>query len=151
MTDGKPIGRPSTFTPELAERICAELAEGKSLRAICRENGMPTEATVRVWARDDVSGFYSQYARSRDIGLDAMGEEVIEISDTATPEQVQVARLRSDNRKWFTSKLAPKRYGDRVGVQHSNDPENPMPGAMEPRELARELAFLLRKAAEEKA
>ena len=32
MADQKPTGRPSTYTQEIADEICAVLAEGKSLR-----------------------------------------------------------------------------------------------------------------------
>jgi hypothetical protein len=28
-------------------------------------------------------------------------------------------RLKVDTRKWYLSKLAPKRYGDRIAVEHS--------------------------------
>ncbi len=34
-------------------------------------------------------------------------------------EHVQRSRLRVDTRKWFLSKLAPKRYGDRQAVEIS--------------------------------
>ena len=105
-------GRPSIYTQEIADLICQKLAEGMSLRAICRSDGMPNEATVRQWAVDDREGFYSQYTRSRDIGLDCMADEVQEIADN--DGDVARDRLRFDSRRWYLSKLAPKRYGDKL-------------------------------------
>lgn len=129
------MGRPSTFTAELAAKICEQLAAGLSLRAICREDGMPPEATVRLWVVDDVSGFAAQYARARDIGLDAMAEELVAIADTpqigtksvskvtglevTEGDMVEHRRLQVDARKWYLSKLAPKKYGDKQQIEHS--------------------------------
>ena len=42
-------GRPSTYTPEIAEIICRRLADGESLRMICAVAPMPTRQTVRNW------------------------------------------------------------------------------------------------------
>ena len=48
MTNPK-RGRPSDYSFQVAISICARLAEGKSLRAICSEAGMPGRATVFHW------------------------------------------------------------------------------------------------------
>lgn len=141
MPGGK-RGRPSKFTPELAADICARLAKGESLRSICRDEGMPSDVAVRQWALNDINGFYAQYAQARDLGLDAMAEEVCEIADDGSndyvervnkngetetvfnTEHVQRSRLRFDARRWYLSKLAPKKYGDRL--THEGDPNNPL-------------------------
>jgi hypothetical protein len=34
--DAQPHGRPTAYTPELGQRICELLAEGKTLTSICR-------------------------------------------------------------------------------------------------------------------
>ena len=124
----KPRIRP-TYSPAIAEEICRRLAEGEGLRAICRDERMPAEATVRGWVIDDHEGFAAHYARARDIGLDVMAEETIEIADDSgldvvmtddgprpDGEVINRAKLRVDTRKWLLSKLAPKRYGDRLQV-----------------------------------
>ena len=55
MTNKKPIpkkrkkGRPSLYTEVLAAQICRRLAEGETLRAICRDPGMPAISTVMGW------------------------------------------------------------------------------------------------------
>ena len=40
------------FDPNLAQRICELLADGKSLTAICRDPEMPDRHTVRRWLAD---------------------------------------------------------------------------------------------------
>lgn len=42
----------------------------------------------------------------------------LEIADKATPENVSVARLQVDTRKWAAARLAPKKYSDRVEHDH---------------------------------
>lgn len=117
-----------TFTPAIAAAICERLAAGESLRAICRDDHIPPESTVRGWVVDNVQGFAAQYARARDIGLDCVADEIREIADTPVigetetskewgtevkrGDMIEHRKLQVDARKWYLSKLAPKRYGD---------------------------------------
>lgn len=131
-------GRPSQYTEEIAAEICARLAEGESLLRICKTKRMPAERTVREWAIDDREGFAVRYGRARDLGLDHHAEKIIELADVCrmgikkesgtgangpiskeiTGDMVERARLQIDARKWYLSKLAPKRYGDKLAVEH---------------------------------
>lgn len=121
-------------TPELAQAICERLATGESLRTICASEGMPPESTVRGWAIDDRDGFAAQYARARDLGLDALADELLGIADTpqlgvktketsdgktetTEGDMIEHRRLQVDARKWYLSKLAPKKYGDKVTAE----------------------------------
>jgi len=67
---------------------------------------------VREWILADLHHFATRYARARDKGLDNMADECLVIADSATAEDAQARRLSVDTRKWYLSKLAPKRYGD---------------------------------------
>ncbi len=115
------MGRKSDYTPEIAEKICRRLAEGESLRQICLDKAMPPMSTVLNWVNDDRGGIAAQYTRARDMGLDRMADEVIAIADSSTSETFQTSRLQFDARRWYLSKLAPKRYGDKI--QHGGDSE----------------------------
>lgn len=72
-----------------------------------------------------------QYARARAVQSEHMAEEILAIADngqndwmerngedspgwTLNGEHIQRSRLRVDSRKWLMSKLAPKKYGERV-------------------------------------
>jgi hypothetical protein len=113
-------GRPTRYTKVVAGEICDRLATGESLRSICSAEHLPHEATVRQWATDNYRGFYTQYARARNVGLDVLADEVLGIADHDAGD-VARDRLRFDARRWYLSKLAPKRYGDKVEVEHGVD------------------------------
>jgi hypothetical protein len=110
-------GRPSTYTEETADAICAWMAEGKSLLSYCKQDGAPERQTVHNWL-DANPAFAARFAQARDRGIDAIAELA---HDEATaglpPEMVPGARLALDARKWFCSKLKPGRYGDHVKAE----------------------------------
>lgn len=108
-------GRPTVFSDDLADDICAKLAEGKSLASICRENNMPSIRSVYGWLRV-YPEFLQAYTRAREDQADTMADIMTDIADTATADTVQQARLRIDTRKWIASKLKPKKYGDKLGL-----------------------------------
>jgi hypothetical protein len=127
-------GRPSVYTQDVADEICLRMAEGESLRAICRTPGMPLASTVRKWVVQDMQGFFQQYARAREAQAHALAEELLEIADNGSNdwmqrndpnnpgylengEHLQRSRLRVDARKWLTSKILPKSYGDKTEVE----------------------------------
>lgn len=119
MSDTKrKIGRPSKYSDEMAEKICEKIANGRSLRSICAEDGMPTTSTVCKWLIENKE-FSEQYARAREKQADYFAEEIIEIADSAEAESAAVskAKLQIDARKWAASKIAPKKYGDKVEQQ----------------------------------
>lgn len=63
----------------IRDEICRRLAEGESLRRICEDQGFPHESTVRGWARDE-GDFGTQYTRARQIGYDALAEELLAVA-----------------------------------------------------------------------
>jgi hypothetical protein len=113
------MGRPTDYTSELANAICERLAGGDSLRSICQPEDMPAESTVRHWALENREGFFAQYTRARDVGLDCMADRVLADADTAT--DAAIGRLKMDARRWYLSKLAPKRYGDKLAIGGDDD------------------------------
>jgi hypothetical protein len=107
----KKIGRPSTFTQEMADRICAELRTGRTLRSICLEEWAPSRDGVLGWA-DRIPAFADQYARALCDGLDVLAEETVDIAEAyIKPEDVPAARHRFDVRRWYLGNRAPKRWG----------------------------------------
>jgi hypothetical protein len=135
MATKKKAGRPTSFNKDIVDIVCKRLAAGETLRGICRDENMPHEATFRTWLLDDKNGVYTQYATARDIGLDVMADQLLDIADDSSNDTFQTedgtertnqeviarSRLRVDTRKWYLSKLAPKRYGDKQSVELSGN------------------------------
>jgi hypothetical protein len=126
-------GRPTVFTPELGLLICIRIAEGESVRSICRDPEMPVASTVFLWVIDGKhEKFSEQYDRARAAQADHLFEELLEIADdgsndwmekelkdgriieTVNPEVVARSRLRIDTRKWALAKMLPKRFAERI-------------------------------------
>ena len=119
-TGAKPVGRPSKFTQTLADDICARIANGESLRNICRDAAMPNQDTVYSWLNKDKE-FSEQYTRARARQEDSYFEDLIEIADGVIPDAAEVAkaRVQIDARKWVLSRMNPKKYGDKVQTELS--------------------------------
>ncbi len=135
----KKTGRPSLYTEALAAEICRRLAEGETLRSVCRDEAMPDKATILRWLADKKKAdFREQYIYAREMQADALFDEALEIADHTSGdwaldkdgkkifdhEHVQRSRLRVDTRKWAAGKLAPKRYGEKL--QHTGDGGGPI-------------------------
>lgn len=114
----RPIGRPTKYSQETVDKICELIARGMSLRAICVSADMPAGGTVHRWLAEH-QDFQEQYARAREEQADHFAEEIIEIADSVEAESAAVskAKLQIDARKWAASKIAPKKYGDKVEQQ----------------------------------
>ncbi len=125
-------GRPELYTKELGDTVCEAIANGQSMRGVCREKGMPSLSTVFKWIRE-IPEFTQQYARATEERTEAHAEDTLEISDNsvklaqsvdpkAAGAVVQAARLQVDTRKWLMSKMKPKKYGDKLDVTSGNKP-----------------------------
>lgn len=110
-----PAGRPSDYSENLADEICERIADGESLRAICRDAAMPNKSTVFRWLATN-KGFQDQYATSKEEQAESHADDLKDIADNCTDPQK--ARLQIDVRKWIASKLKPKKYGDKMEVAH---------------------------------
>lgn len=129
------MGRQTEYTEEIAEQICELIAtSSKGLNVICRETeNLPAPSTVYKWLSEQPE-FSERYARAREIQADLLADEIIEIADDtsndtlvsdtgeyANKEWINRSRLRVDARKWKASKLAPKKYGDKVDVTSNGE------------------------------
>lgn len=120
------------FDPEVANEICERLATGESLRKVCgqdRKEHLPGQTTVYQWLATNEE-FAKQYAQARESQAETYADQVVDEALTAT--DAAIGRLRMDALKWAASKLAPKKYGDRQTLEHT-DPagNNPFAALME--------------------
>ena len=114
------------FAPEIANAICERLAAGDSLRKICgsdREDGFPCQTVVYQWLATN-EAFAKQYAHARETQgetyADRAVDEALNASDAA------LGRLKMDALKWAASKLAPKKYGDKLALTGGAEDDAPI-------------------------
>ena len=126
-----PAGRPTDYTPELAERICAWLAGGKSLRAFCRQDDTPAIETVCRWVvRHDE--FRQQYTQAREAAGYAHGDGVVEVVELLREGEIDphTAKAMMDGLKWSAERMAPKAHMPQSLINH----ESPQ-GTMTPQQI----------------
>ena len=133
-----PGGRPTKFTKTLADKICERLADGESMRSVCRDEALPCMSTIFSWLREKPE-FLQQYEIAKEECADALVEDMLDIADNHAAQPllkdgepvvidgkvvmmvdavgVNHARLRVDTRKWAASKLKPKKYGDKIQAE----------------------------------
>jgi len=130
---GKRIGRPpEAVPPAIAAALCEWLAEGNTLRAFCRQPGMPSRRTVDYWREKDPE-FAARVARARDDGYGAIAEDCVAIADDGLNDTyvdddgnqrtehdvIARSKLRVETRLKLLACWDPKRYGPKSQVEHS--------------------------------
>lgn len=150
------MGRPSSYTPAIAADICERIASSTdSVARICASrDDFPEPATVYRWLFK-YPDFREQYARAKELQQELLTEQMLDIADDGSNdiyateegrekvdyENVQRSKLRVDTRKWLASKLAPKRYGDRVQQEITN-PDGSLTGSASEATIAAKLAAI---------
>ena len=108
------MGRPTSYKPETADKICAELAAGVPLYRICEENDWaPAESTVHLWLNKHPE-FSEAYTHAREVQQERFAAEIIQIADTV--KDAAVARNMMEARKWYAGKVSPKKWGDKIDI-----------------------------------
>ncbi len=113
------------MTPEQIAGICDQLAEGKSLRAICREMEVP-ESTVRYHLNDEAN--FAQYTRARELQADSYFDSIVGLADNTDPNACtdrEDRKMQIEARKWAAGKLKGK-YSDKVKHVGGDDDDNPI-------------------------
>lgn len=130
--------RGTDYTPELGDLICALIAEGQSLRKICKLDDMPHISTVLLWVLRGERGeetykpLFEQYTRAREIQAEVLADEVVDIADDSSEDELFTeegkrvfnnefaarSKIKIDARKWYAGKVRPKKYGDKIINQH---------------------------------
>lgn len=137
------MGRHSEYTQEVADRVCIEIARGRSLVSILKEDDtLPCSATIYKWLIQQPE-FAEKYARAREAQADVLFDEILRIADTpqigvktktndkgevetTEGDMIEHRRLQVDARKWMAGKLRPKKYGDFKAVELSGPEGGPV-------------------------
>lgn len=155
-------GRPTTYTLALAQEICNAIASSsKGIGKLCVENyHWPNKDTIFTWLKDN-KDFSDQYARAKQIQVECVVDELLEIADddskdyiidaegeiVVNSQGVQRARLKIDTRKWLACKLVPKVYGMQPLIVEDTPPSlvPTLQGVTDPNEAARVYAEIMRR------
>lgn len=115
-------GRPTDYTPELAERICVWLAGGQSLRAFCKQDKTPDLSTICRWivSREE---FRKQYMQAREAAGFAHADGIVETVELIKDGSIdgQTGRAIMDGQKWAAERMAPKVHSPRHDMNHTGE------------------------------
>jgi terminase small subunit-like protein len=119
--DPKPItptrmGRPTSMTPEVIDRILLLLIEGFSVRQICEAADMPDRSTVMQHRWRDPK-FNEQYLAAKAAGTECMVEDARALALNATSETANAVRVALDWVKFEVGRLASKRWGSDATIK----------------------------------
>lgn len=120
------------FSQEIFDEICVRIAEGESLRKICKDDKMPSLVAVWKWLNNNEE-LVKQYTRAREEQAETFVDEILDIADDnkddtylddngkliINQEVIARSRLRVDSRKWIASKLKPKRFGEKIQTENN--------------------------------
>jgi uncharacterized protein YhaN len=116
---------------EIASQVFALMRKGNSAFKACQIVGIP-QSTLNEWLNNNPA-LVAEYTRAREDLHEHIAAEIIAIADAPVGSTdsgatdngaVQKQKLQIDSRKWLLSKLAPKKYGDKLEL--SGDAQNPL-------------------------
>ncbi len=143
------MGRPTKKTKAIEAKILDGVAAGYSMRKICTEDdGLPSSRTIWEWLNED-DEFSRKYGLAKEECADFLAEESMEIADSQVGNPLEIdgvaildkegkpimivdgpavshAKLRIDTRKWYASKLKPKKFGEAQLLKLAGDEDNPI-------------------------
>lgn len=122
------MSQPIKYQPdETWARILNLMASGMSLSAILRQPNMPSYGWAKLQLRQNRE-LRAQYDEAVQDRADVLAEQIEAIADEECPADLDGPsktawtarqRLRFDARRWASSKLAPRRYGDMITVEQT--------------------------------
>jgi hypothetical protein len=134
-THKKTPGRPTLYSDSLTDAICERIAVGDSLRKICNDDGMPDHVTVIRWLAK-YPEFATKHARAREQQASTFADKMLDlalsepekhpITGALDPASVTHIRNQVTTMQWLAAKHAPKKYGDKLDVNHGGQTDNPL-------------------------
>lgn len=117
---GRPAVRPKPWDKGIAETICSRIIAGESVKAITQDATMPSSQEFYNYMSKD-KDFRGAIARAYESQQDVFVDMMQELADSATPEDVNVVKLRIWTMQWIAAKRAQKKYGEQIKVENSGD------------------------------
>lgn len=129
----------SKYSEQLIDKICSDMANSpKSIRTCCIENGISYDV-FKLWVNEHKKEYkeyaLTQYAHAKEEQIQFLSEEITRLtyemqtliregktySEFNVNAAVAALRVQIDALKWVLSKLAPKKYGDKVEIDAKVD------------------------------
>lgn len=131
------IGRPTTYSPELAAELCRRIISGRSTQAVCSDPDMPDDSVVYRW-RMIHAEFNDMLARARDERSEAYHAKIVDLSERV---------ITDDSLEYQRANVAIQGYERAAKLMQNRQPvqrvslENPdgTPLGSDARELAKAL------------
>jgi hypothetical protein len=106
------MGRPTEYTDAIADEICDRLAEGETIRSMCRKTKhLPCRDTIHKWILRH-KYFADRYTLARKLNAQCMQDEILDLADDPAIAENMVtinwARIQIDSRKFLLAKIVPK-------------------------------------------
>src|SRR5882672_3647074 len=104
------------YSPELALRICEEIASGLTITDIAAMDGMPTRQTIYRWIAV-YPKFYDAFERAREVSAQSLEEEaltmarILKDANNFTGTKVQAYNIAMQQLRWSASRRDKARYG----------------------------------------
>ena len=119
--DFKKIGRPSLYNEEIAAEVCGLVASGLSIRRVCMTPGMPGRRTIYEW-EEKVPDFAHNLARAREDCADWHADQAVQAAlDAKDKDSAAAARVKIQVHLALAKVIDPKRYNDRLEVEHKGN------------------------------
>ena len=112
----RPVGRPSSYTDEVADIICDRMINGENFTQICNDPMMPSRAALYRW-RASRPDFDARCARAREALADFLLDKIEAMADETTEANVNSQRLKISTAQWRAEKMAPRTLGPRVNTE----------------------------------
>ena len=93
------------------DEIISRMMNGEAVTTICSKPEEPSYSVFMQWAISDAEMF-ERYSRAKSVQVDYYVEDCVVIADS-DPDPAR-ARNRIAARQWHASKLAPRKYGERI-------------------------------------
>jgi hypothetical protein len=138
----------SPITVAQIEAVIDRVSEGESVNKICaldsKDRPCSQPAFYKFIANNEV--FAEKYTLAMLIRMNISADVIEEIADNVEPttEAIAKARLQIDTKKWLMAKQAPKKYGDKQTIAHTDPNGESLPELSQKERVAR-IAELLSK------
>ena len=116
MAKGK-AGRPSIYTPELAQDFLEAYSQGVSVTEICSWEGMPDRVTLWRW-REANQDFATAYAQARKANAEFIEDRMVDVERQVMDGMLepQAANVVLASQRWRARVMHPQQYGDKVDL-----------------------------------